>query len=223
MAVDVDAVLGEQLVREQVNDSDKIRFIKCDVRTEMQLAFDACFEYFKCPIDVLINNAGVASSSAFSDSLAQSQIQRLMDIDLTSVIHACQMAPRYLSNSGIILNISSMAAVYPLSLDPCYTAAKAGVLAFSRACRLDKNISIVAICPFFFDTPMTQEMRKSDEYQKHAHKLQFITLDQVVQTCDYALVSQLKSGTCIAVTPNGPQLMHFPVKMTSLNNNNSKL
>jgi 3-oxoacyl-[acyl-carrier protein] reductase len=61
-------------------------------------------------------------------------------------------------NQGVIINMSSVAA-WGLESVPHYSAAKAGILGFTRAVAREvgsRKIRVNAICPGFIDTPMTQ-------------------------------------------------------------------
>jgi NAD(P)-dependent dehydrogenase (short-subunit alcohol dehydrogenase family) len=65
------------------------------------------------------------------------------------------MSPK---NRGVIVNISSVAALTGLEVVPHYSAAKGAILAFTRAVARDvasRGIRVNAICPGYIDTPMT--------------------------------------------------------------------
>jgi 3-oxoacyl-[acyl-carrier protein] reductase len=64
-------------------------------------------------------------------------------------------------NRGSIINLSSTAALSGLADAPHYSAAKAGVLGFTRAVAQEvgsRNIRVNAICPGFVETPMTAQI-----------------------------------------------------------------
>jgi 3-oxoacyl-[acyl-carrier protein] reductase len=61
--------------------------------------------------------------------------------------------------SGAIINLSSTAALTGLPDAPHYSAAKAGVIGFSRAVAREvgsRNIRVNVLCPGFVETPMTE-------------------------------------------------------------------
>jgi 3-oxoacyl-[acyl-carrier protein] reductase len=67
-------------------------------------------------------------------------------------------------NRGSIINLSSVAALSGADTLPHYSAAKGGILAFTRAVAREvasRNIRVNAICPGFIDTPMTQPHPRS--------------------------------------------------------------
>jgi 3-oxoacyl-[acyl-carrier protein] reductase len=62
---------------------------------------------------------------------------------------------------GVIINLSSVAALTGLEAAPHYSAAKGGILAFTRAVAREvgsRGIRVNAICPGFIDTPMTERL-----------------------------------------------------------------
>jgi len=64
-------------------------------------------------------------------------------------------------SSGAIVNLSSVAALMGLDTVPHYSAAKGGILAFTRAVSREvasRGIRVNAICPGYIDTPMTRPM-----------------------------------------------------------------
>lgn len=112
------------------------------------------------PITVLVNNAGAAQSHKFighDDALWQ----RLMDVNLNSVYHVTKaVAPMMVEAQwGRIINIASIASKVGGKYIVAYTAAKHGVLGFTRALALElvsHNITVNAICPGYVDTPLTE-------------------------------------------------------------------
>lgn len=118
------------------------------------------------PVGLLINAAGgnrpeatTGPDSAFFD-LPREALEFVFDLNLLGTILPCQafgrgMAPR---GEGVILNMSSMNALTPLTRIPAYSAAKAGVsnftqwLAVHMAQEYSANIRVNAVAPGFFQT-----------------------------------------------------------------------
>jgi NAD(P)-dependent dehydrogenase (short-subunit alcohol dehydrogenase family) len=106
--------------------------------------------------DVLINNAGIMPTGPFLD-FSDAVITRNFEIDLLAVVRGSRLAARRMvaRGSGQILNVSSVAGLVPLPGLSIYSAAKAGVIAFSEA--LDGELSaggvrVLAVMPNFTKT-----------------------------------------------------------------------
>jgi NAD(P)-dependent dehydrogenase (short-subunit alcohol dehydrogenase family) len=107
-------------------------------------------------IDVLINNAGIMPTGPFLD-FPDAVITRNFEIDLLGVVRGSKLVARRMveRGAGQIVNVSSVAGLMPLPGLSIYSAAKAGVIAFSEA--LDGELSprgvrVLAVMPNFTNT-----------------------------------------------------------------------
>jgi 15-hydroxyprostaglandin dehydrogenase (NAD) len=113
-------------------------------------------------IDVMVNNAGIAEPSYLFPDVSDEHVDRLVDIDLNSVIKGTAIATRFFDaqgRGGVVLNTASMAGLVPTPMAPTYAAAKAGVVAFTRSLAYlaeQRGVRVVAVCPTFTDTAMVQ-------------------------------------------------------------------
>jgi short-subunit dehydrogenase len=105
------------------------------------------------PIDVLINNAGLSSSTTFSQTPWESvaaEIQ-LMVTATTELVH--RVVPGMKQRGwGRIVNLSSLAAVIPPGEGLLYTGIKAYVLGISQSLDMElkpHGIHVTALCPGF--------------------------------------------------------------------------
>jgi uncharacterized protein len=102
-------------------------------------------------VTLLVNNAGVAAAAPLlnSDVDAMEAMIRLNVIALTRLSYAA--APAFVArHSGTIINIASVVALNPESLNGVYGATKAFVLAFSQSLNkelADKGVRIQAVLP----------------------------------------------------------------------------
>jgi NAD(P)-dependent dehydrogenase (short-subunit alcohol dehydrogenase family) len=118
------------------------------------------------PIDTLINAAGgnspggtTSADTSFFD-LPQEGLRFVTDLNLVGTMIPCQVFGRGMAErgGGVILNISSMAAIQPLTRVVGYSAAKAGVSNFTQwlavymARECDPRIRVNALAPGFFLT-----------------------------------------------------------------------
>jgi len=105
----------------------------------------------KLDINILINNAGVSGASIFENSRPEYIDQRIMlNIRATTLLTRYFVPVLKANTTSFILNVSSMAGIYPIPFKATYSASKAYIIHFSRALRpeLRKNgINISVLCP----------------------------------------------------------------------------
>jgi NAD(P)-dependent dehydrogenase (short-subunit alcohol dehydrogenase family) len=112
-------------------------------------------------IDVLVNCAGLALIAPL-EATTEADWDRVIDTNLKGT-YICTHAMLDLlraSESALIVNIASKVGLTGHAMVTAYTAAKAGVIGFSRALAQElsaENIRVVAICPGPVDTPMRWE------------------------------------------------------------------
>ena len=85
-------------------------------------------------LDVLVNNHGAGVKIVEVADMEDELIQTVLDINLISVIKGCREAVKVMKpqGSGQIVNVSSGCAHYSWPAWGTYTAAKAGMVAFTR-------------------------------------------------------------------------------------------
>lgn len=110
------------------------------------------------PLDILINNAGIAQQKLFTD-LTEEDWDRMFDVDVKGVFHCCQCAlPRMIRRQqGKIINISSMWGQVGASCEVHYSAAKAAVIGLTKALAKElgpSQIQVNCIAPGVIDTDM---------------------------------------------------------------------
>ncbi|HLO30126.1 MAG TPA: SDR family oxidoreductase [Anaerolineales bacterium] len=129
----------------------------------LQQAHETIKAEFKT-VDVLINAAGGNHPSATTSAdlsffdLPIDALRHVGDLNLLGTILPCQVFGRAMAErgEGVILNISSMNALRPLTRIPAYSAAKAAVTNFTQwlAVHMAQNYSprirVNAIAPGFF-------------------------------------------------------------------------
>lgn len=117
-------------------------------------------------IDCLINGAGGNNPRATTNpnqsffDLPPDALRFVFDLNLLGTILPSQVFGKYMvqQGEGVILNVSSMNAIRPLTRIPAYSAAKAGVsnftqwLAVHMAQEYSPRIRVNAIAPGFFLT-----------------------------------------------------------------------
>lgn len=108
-----------------------VSYITADVTSPAD--WDKVFATVGCP-DVLINNAGAGGRIAPVAEQTDAEIISTININLTGTILGCRRAAELMieKKSGMIINISSVCALYAWPAWSVYTAAKAGLSKFSH-------------------------------------------------------------------------------------------
>jgi len=109
-------------------------------------------------LDVLVNNAGILRDRTFKKMTIQDW-HEVISTNLTSVMHCCHCAvPMLLDNGwGRIISISSFVGQMGNFGQANYSAAKAGILGFTKTLAIELaryNITVNAVCPGFVETEM---------------------------------------------------------------------
>ncbi|TFG02054.1 MAG: SDR family oxidoreductase [Promethearchaeota archaeon] len=151
---------------------------------------------------ILVNNAGVRGvgkrASSFSLSAKEAEFDRIIDVNLkgawnmTKIFHKKMKNNSYSPIAGKIINITSCAGT-DCGANPLigiYSVSKAGLIMFTKLWALElgaSNITVNAICPGIFFTPIYE----SREFIKEWMKLRNVKLpiDRIGDTTDVAEVA----------------------------------
>ena len=117
-------------------------------------------------VDILVNNAAVASFSLLTD-VSSSEWEKLVSVNLTAPFLYCREAlPHMIRNKwGRIINIVSMWGETGASCEVAYSATKAGLIGLTKALAKEVGPSFVtvnAVSPGLIDTQMNDRLSKED-------------------------------------------------------------
>jgi acetoacetyl-CoA reductase len=110
------------------------------------------------PVDVLVNNAGVTADAALH-KMTRAQWDSVIRTDLDSLFNMCRPVIGGMRERGFgrIVNISSVNGQKGQAGQTNYSAAKAGVIGFTKALALEsaaKGVTVNAVAPGYCDTAM---------------------------------------------------------------------
>ncbi len=117
-------------------------------------------------LDVLVNNAGIAGPTALVEHVTPEALDATLRIDLASMFHCSRRAIPALraAGGGSIVNLSSAAGRFGFPLRAPYSAAKWGVVGFTKSLSIElgpDGIRVNAILPGPVDGPRIRAVIKA--------------------------------------------------------------
>uniref|UniRef100_A0A1J3FLM3 Zinc-binding alcohol dehydrogenase domain-containing protein 2 n=1 Tax=Noccaea caerulescens TaxID=107243 RepID=A0A1J3FLM3_NOCCA len=179
-------------------------FVKCDVtkRGDLVAAFEKHFASFGT-LDICINNAGISNPVRFDkdESDGSKSWKHTINVDLTAVVEGTQLAIKAMrakQKPGVIINMGSAAGLYPMSFDPVYAGAKAGVVLFTRSLAhlRRQGIRINVLCPEFIQTDLAEKLDVS--FLKAIGG--YMSMDLLIKGAFELITDETKAGACLWIT-----------------------
>jgi NAD(P)-dependent dehydrogenase (short-subunit alcohol dehydrogenase family) len=110
------------------------------------------------PIDVLVNNAGGATSQRFEATTPETFAQAIaVNLTGTFLVTQAVLPGMVARGGGRIVNMASTAGLKGYAYVSAYVAAKHGVIGLTRALAMElarKGVTVNAVCPGFTETPL---------------------------------------------------------------------
>lgn len=121
-------------------------------------------------IDILVNNAGITRDTLLL-RMKPEDWQAVIDTNLTGVFLCTRAVSKLMlkQKSGRIINIASVAGQMGNPGQANYSAAKAGVIGFTKTVAKElasRGITVNAVAPGFIATDMTKDLKGGEEILK---------------------------------------------------------
>jgi NAD(P)-dependent dehydrogenase (short-subunit alcohol dehydrogenase family) len=109
-------------------------------------------------LDILINNAGIGGEDGVTiEDSDDAMTRKLFEINTLGVNNGLKYGPRYMNDSGAIVNTASLGATLMFPGSGPYSASKAAVISLTKMSALElapRKIRVNAVAPSFIRTPM---------------------------------------------------------------------
>lgn len=134
-------------------------------------------------IDVMVNNAGITRDTLLL-RMKPADWQAVIDLNLTGVFLCTRAVSKIMlkQRSGRIINIASVSGLMGNPGQANYSAAKAGVIGFTKTVAKElapRGVTANAVAPGFIATDMTGELPNADEILKYIPLGRFGQADEV--------------------------------------------
>jgi len=177
---------------------------------DAQKLIDQAVEQFG-RVDILVNNAGT-NIDATLDKLDVESWDQVVQLDLNGCFYTVHAALPHMTEqeNGAIINMSSFVGEAGNMGQANYSAAKAGLLGFTRTAALElagSNITVNAVCPGFIETDMTDAI--PDEMKEKITKTipmgRFGQPEDIAQAVRFCIENEYMTGATLDI--NGGILM----------------
>ncbi len=157
-------------------------------------------------IDVLVNNAGIAEKSLFTD-LTNNQIATIINTNLVgTMVFSREIVKKMLrTQCGNIINISSIWGEEGASMEVHYSAAKAGLIGFTKALAKEvapMGIRVNAVAPGAIETNMI----KGEDLEELGNSIPLNRVgkpEEVAEAILYLSTAEYVTGSILSINGGG--------------------
>lgn len=205
---------GNEDAAQKFRDETSCVAIKFDVSN-----FDQCHDALEKieqdfgPIGVLVNNAGITRDGVLH-KMPLENWNDVIQTNLTSCFNMCRavIAQMRERKFGRIINISSINGQKGQFGQVNYSAAKAGMIGFSKALALEsaiKNVTVNTVCPGYIETDMTANIAKDilDNIISQIPEMRMGKPEEIAAIVSFLASEKAAFVTGATISANGGQYM----------------
>jgi 3-oxoacyl-[acyl-carrier protein] reductase len=147
----------------KVHQQPQVTAFRCNFNSKAQIAelLEHVRTTFETPIDHVINNAGITLDAPFY-AMPEEKWDQVLRVNLNALFYINKELVKSLAVSrGSIVNISSVSGIAGTVGQVHYSAAKAGVIGFTKALARETGslgIRVNAVAPGYIDTEMIDDI-----------------------------------------------------------------
>jgi short-subunit dehydrogenase len=174
--------------------------IVCDLadRSATRTAMRSLVERYGAP-DVLINNAGFAVYRTFAQSSSE-EIDDLVEVNFAAHLRCTRLLLDGMvsRNRGQIINVASIAGLMTITPNAVYSASKFGVVAWSRALRVELarfGVGVSVVCPGRVETAFFDH----ETFQQRKHRRETDLTVPMAQVVDAILRAGIQNRELVVV------------------------
>lgn len=158
--------LAIKSIKSSAKSKRKIHSYVCDMSSESKI-LETLLKIKKSfgRADNFINSVGLWRQCPITD-ITKEFLKKLHDNNFLPIILVCKVAPIFMKKGSSIVNLSSFAAIMPMSEGSIYAAYKAAVINFTKSAAdelAQKDIRVNCVTPGVIDTPMTSDNIKKNK------------------------------------------------------------
>jgi len=159
-------------------------------------------------IDVLVNNAGIATGGAMVET-TMAEWRNVLEINLLGVVRGCRLfLPGMIAaGRGQVINTASFAGLAGAPSIMSYGVSKAAVVALSEQLRVelhDKGIRVSVLCPAFFRTNLLESWQGDPRLKSFAGKMMDTSPDTLEGVADRSFAAIERGEFLVMPTRNEP-------------------
>lgn len=185
------------------------RGIACDVTDEDQVRAAAQIAHF----DVLVNNAGIGDSHLPTLDQDAARFRQILDVHLTgSFLMSREIGRGMIARGhGAVVNLASIAGLTGLPRRNAYGAAKAGIVAMTRAMACEwagQGVRVNAVAPAFVETALVRQLAQAGRIDRTAIRVRtpigrLIRAEEIAAAVAFLASDQASAITGITLPVDG--------------------